>query len=175
MQAAGTLEVFAEIAIAIAGFSGVVSALSDSTKATGLDRARLAMLLQTSLIAAFFSLLPLVLFSTSLAPASIWGVTSSCWIIYMAVNLTTLRRRIGNAGPAPDRMSRPLLAFAFSGIALMLVLQALNAVAMRLAWPHLAALLWGLMMASLFFVRLIQSLWSNSEAAAQQADEPDVE
>ena len=72
-------------------------------------------------------------------------------------------------------MSRPLLAFAFSGIALMLVLQALNVAAMRLAWPHLAALLWGLTTASLFFVRLIQSLWSDSEAAAQQAVEPDVE
>ncbi len=175
MQVAGTLEVFAEIAIAIAGFSGVVSALSDSKKATNLDRARLAMLLQTSLSAAFFSLLPLVLFSTSLAPASIWGVTSCCWIIYIAVNLTTIRHRIRNAGPAPDGMSRPLLAFAFCGIALMLVLQALNVAAMRLAWPHLATLLWVLAIASLFFVRLIQSLWSDSEAAAQQAVEPDVE
>jgi len=175
MQEAGTLEVFAEIAIAIAGFSGVVSALGGGTKATDLDRLRLAMLLQSSLTTAFFSLLPLVLFSTSLAPASIWGVTSSCWILYMAVHLTTLRRRIGYAGSAPDRMGRPLLAFAFSGIALMLVLQALNAAAMRLAWPHLAALLWGLLTASLFFVRLVQSLWSNGEAAAQHANEPDVE
>ncbi len=168
MQVAGTLEVFAEIAIAIAGFSGVVSALISSTKATDLDRARLAMLLQSSFSTAFFCLLPLVLFSTSLAPASIWGVTSCCWIIYVAVNLTTIRQRIQKAG----KLSRPILVFWISGFFLMLVLQALNVAAMRLAWPHLAALLWGLTMASLVFIRLIQSLfWSDNEPAAQRADE----
>jgi hypothetical protein len=163
METAGTLEVFAEIAIAIAGFSGVVVALSGTAKSTVLDRTRLHMLLQASLMTAFFSLLPLVLFSTDLEPASIWGVASSCWILYMAVNLTTLRRRVGYTGPAPDTISRHLLTFVFGGVALILVLQVLNAAVMRLAWPHLAALLWGLIIASLFFVRLILSIWSNGE------------
>ncbi len=177
MDATATLEVFAEIAIAIAGFSGVVSAFSGSTgsKSTELDRVRLNMLLQNSLVTAFFSLLPLVLFSTSLEVERIWGVTSGCWLIYTAANLFALGRRIRRMGPALDGMSRPLLSLSFSVSALIVVLQAFNVAVLCLAWPHLAALLWGLMTASIFFVRLVQSLWSNDQPAAHQADESSVD
>ena len=60
MEVEATLAVLAEIAIAIAGFSGIVAALSRRTESewTALDRIRLGMLLQISLVGALFSLLP---------------------------------------------------------------------------------------------------------------------
>ena len=60
VEAASTLEVLAEIAIAIAGFSGVVTALTIHTSQwSELDKIRLRLLLQASFATAFFSLLPL--------------------------------------------------------------------------------------------------------------------
>ena len=171
METAGTLQVLAEIAIAIAGFSGVVTALTIRTSQwSELDKLRLRMLLQASFATAFFSLLPLVLLSTTLLDPAIWVIASSAWLIYMgASTIPFVVRAIRKSRSAPDGAGRPvaaLVVFAVGVVGLVVVVQVLNVAVLRTAWPHLAAMLSGLIGASVSFLRLIQNLISGGSRAA---------
>ncbi len=168
MEAASTLEVLAEIAIAIAGFSGVVTALTIRTSQwSELDKVRLRMLLQASFATAFFSLLPLVLLSTTLLNPAIWVITSSTWLIYTgASTIPTVVRAIRRSDSAPDGLERPIAALVVAVLGSVVVLQLLNVAARRTAWPHLAAMLGGLFGASVSFLRLIQDLISGGSRDA---------
>ncbi len=167
MEAASTLQVLAEIAIAIAGFSGVVTALSIRTSQwTDLDKIRLRVLLQASFATALFSLLPLILFSTTLLNPTIWVIASSAWLIYMGVStIPFVVRGIRKAGSAPDRLGRPMVALFLGIVGSVFVVQVLNVAILRTAWPHLTAMLGGLIGSSVAFLRLIQSLVSGERAA----------
>ncbi len=168
MEVASTLEVLAEIAIAIAGFSGVVSALSIRTSQwSNLDKIRLRLLLQASFATVLFSLLPLILFSTTLLNPTIWVIASSAWLIYMGVStIPFVVRAIRKAGSAPDRIGRPMVALFFGMVGSVVVVQVLNVAILRTAWPHLTAMLFALIGASISFLRLIQSLVSGGSRAA---------
>ena len=168
MEAASTLEVLAEIAIAIAGFSGVVAALTIHTAQwSELDKIRLRALLQASLGTAFFSLLPLVLSSTTLRSPTVWVIASSTWLIYMgASTIPFVLQAMGKSGAAPDGLGRPMLALFMAIVGSAVVMQVLNVAVLRTAWPHLAAMLSGLFAASVAFIRLIQSLISGGSRAA---------
>ncbi len=57
-------------------------------------------------------------------------------------------------------MTRPILALAAGLVVFLVILQVINVVALRTAWPHLTAMCGGLIGASVSFLRLIQSLLS---------------
>ena len=168
MEAASTLEVLAEIAIAIAGFSGVVTALSIRTSQwSDLDKIRIRMLLQASFATVLFSLLPLVLFSTTLQNPTIWVIASSGWLIYMGVStIPFVVRAIRKASQGPDSFGRPMVALFLGIVGSVFVVQVLNVAILRTAWPHLTAMVGGLFGASIAFLRLIQSLPSGGSRAA---------
>ena len=82
-----------EIAVALAGFTGVVVAFGSRSAGAWHpgDRLRLAFLLEASLTAAGFALLGLLLISVELSPNTVWVVCSLAWSAYMAVSLLTSR------------------------------------------------------------------------------------
>ncbi len=166
MEAASTLEVIAEIAIAIAGFSGVVTALSIRTSQwTELDKVRLRTLLQASFGTVLFSLLPLVLFSTTLGKPTIWVIVSSAWLIYMGVStIPFVLGAVRKSSSVPDGLGRLPIALFLGIVGSVVVVQALNVAILRAAWPHLTAMLVGLIASSVAFLRLIQSLVSGERA-----------
>ena len=168
MEAASTLEVLAEIAIAIAGFSGVIAALSIRTSQwSDLDKIRLRALLQSSFGTVLFSLLPLVLFSTTLRSPTIWVIVSSAWLVYMGVStIPFVLRATRKSDSAPDGLRRLPIALFLGIVGSVVVVQVLNVTTLRTAWPHLAAMLGGLIAASTAFLRLIQSLVSDESRAA---------
>ena len=163
MEVEGTLTVLAEIAIAIAGFSGIVAGLSRRSELEwgDLDRVRLGMLLQSSFVVAFFSLLTLVLASTDIDFATVWRISSAGWLAYMGVSLILSWRRYrvlrGDAGSLPPEASRPLLMVLLIGAAFSIGAQLANTISLGVPWPHLAALLWGLVAAAMFFARLVRA------------------
>ncbi len=167
VEAASTLEVIAEIAIAIAGFSGVVAALTIRTSQwSELDKIRLRALLQGSFATVLFSLLPLVLFSTTLGKPTIWVIVSSVWLIYMGVStIPFVVGAVRKSSSVADGLGRLPIAFFLGLVGSIVVLQALNVAILQAAWPHLAAMLGGLVGPSVAFLRIIQSLVSDERAA----------
>lgn len=84
----------AQLAIALAGFSGVVMALRLRYRdATALPYARLWRLVESSLAAAFFSLLPLVLRQLHVPPNLVWSVCSAIFATYVAAALVYFMTR----------------------------------------------------------------------------------
>ena len=96
MEVEGTLTVLAEIAIAIAGFSGIVAGVGRraGSEWTVADRLRLSMLLQISLTVAFFSLFPLVLASADIDSTYVWQISSASWLVAIVVSFSFARRRV---------------------------------------------------------------------------------
>jgi hypothetical protein len=160
MEAEGILTALAEIAIAIAGFSGIVVALDRSGQPwSELDRARLSMLLQVSLSCVFWSLLPIALHLANLPPTSVWLWSSGLWLAYMCAVLAHRLRRISRVAiPDEDPSVRWVLAFMFVTVGIALVVQLANVVWLAQPWPHVLALLEGLLISCVFFVRLLRRI-----------------
>ena len=85
-----TLIGIASLAIALAGFSGVVVAFGSRTQGAWLpgDRLRLGFLIEASFTATGFSLVSLVLlYSMPETPTLAWRISSGLWATYMLWSL----------------------------------------------------------------------------------------
>lgn len=143
----------AEIAVAIAGFSGIAAAIRHrgAERWPLRDRDRFVDLVAHSGIALFASLLPLV-FAHRFGPGpDLWSTSSLLWAAFASVgiglglarNRTRARRRWGGAwGVAVT------LVFAA-----LVVLQVYNGIRLREFWPYLAGLV-----ANLGFA-FVQFMW----------------
>ena len=162
------LTTVAEIAIAIAGFSGVAAVLGRRSQGewTPLDVLRLRMLLRISFSIVIFCFLPIVLLSASIAADSTWALSSAAWLAQFAVNAALFGRegrRIAKlAGESIERGRVVRLLLLGGGIA---VLHVLNIVAVREAWPYLAALVASLTAPFAQFLRLMRSVLGSPGAA----------
>ncbi len=172
MEVDGTLTVLAEIAIAIAGFSGIVAGVSRRAVSewTVTDKLRLSMLLQISLSVAFFSLFPLVLASADIDSTYVWQISSASWLVSIVVSISfALRRFVAMSGGSPSLPSdanRLLVMVVLGGITLAIGAQVANTIRLCVPWPHLSALLWGLVSSALFFARLVRGIWIVERPAA---------
>ena len=81
------LQTLAEVSVALAGFSGVVSVFG--RRHTGdwdpADRLHLSFMLETSLAVLFLSLLPFALLSVELSPRPTWTIMSGVMAAYLVV------------------------------------------------------------------------------------------
>jgi len=142
------LSLLAELAIAIAGFSGIVAVFGRRSAGewTSAEGARLAGLLTLSLTAALFSVLPLVVLSIPV---------SEVVCLRPIANLLRIITRT-RAVPIGERESSLAMSWAFvtgNGFAVMALL--VNAFLWKVAWPYLAAILWSLTQAAALFARLV--------------------
>ena len=76
MQAAGTLELVAEIAVAFAGFSGIIGVYRARTDRSHDPRSDLRLLVEYGLFLLAVALLPLFLWHGGLAEERAWRVAS---------------------------------------------------------------------------------------------------
>ena len=86
METINQLIIVIQISISLAGFSGIVASFQyrEGTKIKRGDTLGLVLLVNMSLAATFFSVLPIVLFNFSVRENYVWG---SCSML-MAVNYT---------------------------------------------------------------------------------------
>jgi hypothetical protein len=151
------LTLIGELAIGVAGFAGVVAALS--RRAAGdwrpVDVVRLQMLLRISIGCALWAVFPAFLLAGGLLNETLWRITSGLWLLYIALSAGTMLHRI-RVVFAENRADASLSLSVLVGAGMLVTasLQAANAVLLGQAWPHLFALAWGLCVAALLFLRL---------------------
>ena len=148
-----------EIAVALAGFTGVVVAFGSRSQGSWHpgDRLRLTFLLEASLTAGAFALLGLLLSSAGFEIAYSWAICSVGWSVYMLVSLLTSRSALKDNQSSHgdvDRIANRITATLFL---LMIALQGSNAVLWNEFAPFLAALILNLAGAAMQFTRLIRS------------------
>lgn len=78
----------AEVSVAFAGFSGIVAVFGrrDPGQWSAADRYRFFSLVETSLVAAFLSLVPFGCAAMRLSPELIWRLSSILLVVYMAAS-----------------------------------------------------------------------------------------
>lgn len=161
MEHEGFLTTIAEVAIAIAGFSGIVAALGGRTEGewSEPDRVRLRLLLVVSFNTVIGSFLPLFLFAAGVVEKT-WRVTSAIWFVYIAGTLLYRIPQILRArGNASGEASWPFVLAMLVSTTTILFLQIVNALYWDTAWPFLLALLEGLVLGFVLFVRLLRVMW----------------
>ncbi len=139
MEEDAALIAVAEIAVAIAGFSGIAAALRHRASDTWPvdDRDRFADLVTHSGIALFASLVPLTFAYRSGIGPDLWWISSCSWAGFAAIGITRTIMRNRARGRSQKSFTRVLVPVAFAGV---LALQIYNCLFLREFWPYLAGL-----------------------------------
>ncbi len=157
METGDFLTLIGELAIGVAGFSGIVAALTRRSAGEWrpVDVLRLQMLIRTSIAVAAWAVLPALLLASGLSGAVLWRVVSASWLVLAPFAIfAQLRRGHAQISENPEDTSRSLYVFVIAVPISSFVLQAANVMIVEDAWPHLTALSLGLLNALLLFVRL---------------------
>ena len=171
MEAEGILTTLAEVAIAIAGFSGVVVALQNRTVVwSEMDKLRFSMLLQVSFGGVLFSFVPIVLYLMHPSEPFVWRWSSGLWLVYIACTAAYRVPQLPRVSAPGSATSKAALWFVFSIFCTMVLLQVANVVWLRVSWPHVITVILGMLLAFVLFVRLLRAVIGTP---AQQADEAD--
>ena len=152
-----------EIAVALAGFTGVVvvfgSRKYDSWHSG--DRLRLSFLLEASLTAGAFSLLALLLLFALPQEEWVWMTSSGLWALWSTASLESSRRRLKQSRESHGDVDQTSNQIVFIVFALLIIVQITNATLWRDFAPFLAALILNLSGAAMQFTRLIRSGFSD--------------
>ncbi len=163
-----TLMGIAELAVALAGFSGVVVVFGsrDAGRWHPGDRLRLVFLIESSLTAGGFALLALLLlYFFPDTPSTAWIIVSSLWSIFMLWSLYHSHNRIRlnlKTHDDIDQVTNRIVTIIFSTL---IVVQIANALLWGEFAPLLAALSFNLAGAAMQFARLIKSAFHGNSPA----------
>ena len=149
----------AEIAIAMAGFTGVVVAFGSRSQGTWHpgDRLRLAFLLEASRTAAGFALGALLLYTMLGDVSSTWRLSSAAWVLGTAISLWRSHRNIRINLDVHDDIDKVANLLTTTSFILLGLLQVVNVVHWHSFAPFLAAVLLNLAGAAMQFARLVRS------------------
>lgn len=157
MEVGDYLGLMGELAIGVAGFSGIVAALTRRSEGDwrDIDVLRLQMLLRQSIAVAMWAVIPALLLSSGLEGPVLWRVVSGCWLATAPVAFVpVLRRARAQLAEKPEDVSPVLAVFAFGTPVAGIALQGANVILFAAAWPHLATLALGLLLSAVLFLRL---------------------
>lgn len=149
----------AEIAVALAGFTGVVVAFGSRSHGSWHpgDRLRLHFLLESSLTAGGFALLALLALETLPSDAQAWRAGSGLWALFMPWSLYSSHRRVEENRLQHGDIDRLSNRLVFGLFCALIALQIANVVVWHGFAPLLAALSCNLAGAAMQFARLIRS------------------
>ena len=163
------LALIGELSIGVAGFSGVVAALSQRSAGEWrpVDVLRFQMLIRQSVAVAMGAVFPALLLSAGLSGPMLWRGISGLWLLITPVAIARLMQR-GNAviSANPEDTSRPLYFFVTAVPVASVLLQVANVSVVASPWPHLATLTLGLLVAALLFVRLATVAFTSARPGA---------
>lgn len=159
------LSIFAEISVALAGFSGIVIAFGRRPVAalSPLEMRRLSNLFILSGLALFLSLLGVSLMHLALVDEGLlWRIGSGVIFILATPWLVWDVMRVRKLEQSEKAAVNPLLLVTFDSLALlMLLLQLANVVFISAAWPFFLALVLTIGGAFQQFVLLVRMSFSN--------------
>jgi hypothetical protein len=155
-----TLSSFAEISVALVGFSGIVIAFGRRSMGalTRLEQRRLANLFLFGGGVMLLALTGIALLHTSLDQVMVWRFSSAVLVVLGAPWALVDARRIRSLDAA-DRVEVSgyvLYPFVVTGTAILL-LQIANVFLIREAWPFFLGLVFGVAFALQQFVLLVRS------------------
>ena len=160
MEAGEALGIAAQIAVALAGFAGVVVVFRREAihEWSEIDKLRLRLLLANSILPLGLSMLGLVLLTIKPAPPGIWKWSSGILLIVTVsyvIPITKAFRRLDFRNVRRQLVTRFIFAvFGAFGIAAML-LQLYNIALPGAFWPFFAAIVYQLVTAMAQFARMI--------------------
>ena len=157
------LIVIAEVAAALAGFSGIAAAFGRRQERTwsANERARLADLLNHSGIALFASLTPLVFAQRDGFNPDLWRNSSFFWAGFAVIGVG-LRLRGLLSRRASGELRRAALSLSMFGA--LIVYQLYNALFWHMAFPYLTALVCNLGFAFVQFTSLVNPSSGDDDA-----------
>ena len=160
MEPGEALGIAAQIAVALAGFAGVVVVFRREAvhEWSDIDKLRLRLLLANSMLPLGISMLGLVLLTIKPAPPEIWRWCSGILLVATVsflIPITRAFRRLDTRDVKRQPVTRFIFAlFGAFGIAAML-LQFYNIALPGAFWPFFAALVYQLVTAMAQFARMI--------------------
>ncbi len=166
------LQTIAEIAIALAGFTGVVAFLGQRARGEwrAVDLFRFNQLLGSSIAALLFSFTPILLFRMGLSEPAAWRWSSGLIAAYLLGAILLSSRGLRRVPKHERTEIIPSVLFIIQAIiAAVFILQILSAAGIAYAGqsaPVLVALVWLLGFSAFQFVRLLRMLHTESEGAA---------
>ncbi len=161
MNPQDVLTTIAEVAIAIAGFGGVIAAIASVAPhgLSGVARSAFGGLLLGGIMLVFFSILPQILGATGVSDSTLWSVASGLHALYMTSVLVYRTRELQRAGGS--FVSLGYILPLTSGVAMI---QIVNAVWVHAAWLYMAVLLVVLLGVFALFPRLLGEIWRPASA-----------
>jgi hypothetical protein len=161
MEAGENLRTIAEIAISLAGFTGIVAVLGRRARGewTPLELLRLRLLLETSLGVLFCSFLPALLLAAGVGATSGWRVANLVQALLHSGGLVALRGRVHRLDPdhwppSERRLSLVLVPVSLGLVAAQLLVAAGPLAGRGYLW-FLLGLVYLLFLAVLHFVVLL--------------------
>ena len=159
MSGEAQLILLAEIAIALAGFAGIVA--TNQFRSTGKfsrgDVVGLVLIVHCGAVDAFFALMPMAIFAFGYSEQSAFRISSamhciniSLYIYWISNNMRTVKIR--------SLIDRATHGFLYSCGAVVIVLNAMNAMSWKFHGefgPYFLACILPLLMAALMFIRLV--------------------
>jgi hypothetical protein len=167
MEGSEYLLTCAEVAVALAGFSALVVAVGgrDESSIESLSRGLVGTIIERSLFAVFFSLVPVLLAGLNVAPAQLWFLCSAslaAYIVSLAWRSAATRRQ-QVPGMSEFLTGRAFAILMVLGL-LVLLLQVAHAFGLGLrqnVWWYLVGLTWLLLSAAYMFYLAIRR-WARS-------------
>ncbi len=160
METGEALGIAAQIAVALAGFAGVVVVFRREAvhEWSAVDKLRLRLLLGNSILPLGLCMLGMLLLTVEPMPPGIWrwcsGITVVATLLFVAA-ITKIYRRLNLQNVQRERDTRFIYyVFGTFGVIAML-LQLLNIAFLGAFWPFFAGIVFQLVTATAQFARMI--------------------
>lgn len=160
MEPGEALGIAAQVAVALAGFAGVVVVFRREAvhEWSSIDKLRLRLLLANSILPLSLSMVGLVLLTVEPMPQGIWkwcsGLLLIATISFVTASMKSFRRL--NIGNQQSRRATLFMSYLFGsfGMAVM-CLQLFNIGSLGAFWPFFAGIVYQLVTAMAQFARMI--------------------
>ncbi|MEK6591702.1 MAG: hypothetical protein AABZ67_01340 [Pseudomonadota bacterium] len=145
-----------QVAIAIAGFTGIIIAISKGAQISARERISVSILLLASIATVTFAFLPMIFLNAGVSERSTWMTSSILFVIYF-VSIVSYRvtqfRQSGVTMPAA-------VASGIGILGIVALLQLANAIFIRDSWPYLILIVSYVIYSFIVFAYLLWSLWT---------------
>ncbi len=149
----------AEVGVGLSGFAAIVMVMRrrEGSSLSSLDRLMVATLIERGLMAAFLSLLPVLLFGLGLSEPLLWAVSSGTFVIY---GIWIEYRAIRNRRYIIDKMMSMSLYLGLIGIGVaVIIVQLMHALGVGMqqsAWWYMIGVTWLLVTAGYRFFFILR-------------------
>ena len=158
MEANEALGIAAQVAVALAGFAGVVVVFRpDSVHVwSRLDRTRLQLLLHNALCPLAYALFGMFLLTIKPAPVWIWRECSLFGLLFQTPGAIIAFRNARTLSPEEKKHTSKTLLYGIGAMGVLtLVLQVFNIAVLNQFWPFFLSVVMHLMAGMLQFTRMV--------------------